>query len=385
MYNKTTNRIYEITLLPIRWLMYILGALPYEFQHKQNCSLSILAWRLLHLTLLVIFTIWISILRFERFHEVLYKRNDKFSNGMDMISYATLLIVQGIIYWETTWKAYRYKIIFKQFELLCHKFKYELKYPINLSRIRLFSILLYTLLMVYMIIILFIILIRYIKVLNGFRLILLQYGDTILKLKFIEFTLFAAIVMAIQTDLNNFMVIYIHEIQKNKFNDAEFKTKIYEKIYILQDIHNILMTTVSGIEDYFCWSLPGLILKMFIEFTITAYWIYFSFDFKIPVLFQSYGYSVTILNLIILFVCCSICSKCEKLDINLSNMFHLIKHEQFNPFLNCCLHEISLQLLHQNIFFSAGGFMDVNYRFLGTYIFSAVCYIVILIQFHMSI
>lgn len=271
----------------MRVLMYILSALPYEFQHKEKCSRLVLLWRLLHVSLLTIFIVWISILRFQRYHEVLYNKNDTFSNIMDMVSYSSLIIVQSIVYWENTWKAYQYKRIFTNFELLRYKFKYELKSKINMARIRLYSILLYTLLMVYMIIILFIVFIRYIKSLNGVRLILLQYGDIILKLKIIEFTIFAVIVMSIQMDLNNFMLTYRQELLKSKYIEWKEKRKILEKFYILQDIHNILMTTVSYIEEYCYGSLPGLILKMFFEFTITAYWIYFSFYFKYPLLFQS--------------------------------------------------------------------------------------------------
>lgn len=206
---------------------------------------------------------------------------------MDMLSYSTLIIVQLIVYWENTWKAYRYKEIFDNFELIRNKFKCELKSPIDMGRIRLYAMLLYTLLGVYLIIVFFIILIRYVKSLNGFRLILLQYGDTILKLKLIEFTIFAGIVMAFQMELNNYLLRYMNEIRKSQIYEWPAKEKLFERFYILQDIHNILMVNIRHIEDYSCWSLPALMLKMFFEFTITAYWIYFSLDYKIPAVFQS--------------------------------------------------------------------------------------------------
>ncbi|XP_023295657.2 putative gustatory receptor 98a [Lucilia cuprina] len=382
---QSSNIIYRITLRPIRLLMFMIGALPYEFKHEQKCSWFKLIWRLIHFTLLAIFLVWISVLRFLSFHEVLYKENDVFSISMDMISYSSLIIIHVIIYWENTWKAWRYKEIFDNFELLRRKFKCEFQRSIDLGRIRLYAVLLYALLAVYMIIVLFIIFIRYIKSLNGFRLILLQYGDTILKLKLIEFSIFGAIVVVFEMELNCFLVHYIKEIRRCQFADWPVKRKLVEKLYILQDLHNILIVNVRYIEEYCCWSLPGLFLKMFFEFIITAYWIYFSYDFNIPAIFQSYGCSVNTLNLIILFVICSIGSKCEMLDKQLANTLHMIKYDRHDPFLNACLNEISLQTLHEKLYFTAGGFVDVNYSFLGKYIFSAICYIVILIQFHMSV
>ncbi|KNC26295.1 hypothetical protein FF38_01172 [Lucilia cuprina] len=331
---QSSNIIYRITLRPIRLLMFMIIALPYEFKHEQKCSWFKLIWRLIHFTLLAIFLVWISVLRFLSFHEVLYKENDVFSISMDMISYSSLIIIHVIIYWENTWKAWRYKEIFDNFELLRRKFKCEFQRSIDLGRIRLYAVLLYALLAVYMIIVLFIIFIRYIKSLNGFRLILLQYGDTILKLKLIEFSIFGAIVVVFEMELNCFLVHYIKEIRRCQFADWPVKRKLVEKLYILQDLHNILIVNVRYIEEYCCWSLPD-------------------------------GCSVNTLNLIILFVICSIGSKCEMLDKQLANTLHMIKYDRHDPFLNACLNEISLQTLHEKLYFTAGGFVDVNYSFLG--------------------
>lgn len=291
----------------MRLLMYIFGALPYEFQYEIKISPLVLLWRFIHLILVTFFVIWISVLRFRRFHEVLYEKNDMFSNVMDMISYATLIILHAIIYWENTWKAYKYKFIFENVELIRNKFKVEFKRLIDIGRIRLYAVLLYNLFTMYMIVVMFNIFIRYIKSLNGFRLILLQYGDTILKFKLIEFSIFAAIVVALQEELNNYLKHFMNEIQKSQNLKWSLKRKVFKQFYVLQEIHNILITTVRYIEEYCYWSLPGLILKMFFEFTITAYWIYFSFDFKIPALFtscKSLVYVFLILKLILVYVNC---------------------------------------------------------------------------------
>ncbi|XP_073837205.1 putative gustatory receptor 98a [Musca autumnalis] len=43
----------------------------------------------------------------------------------------------------------------------------------------------------------------------------------------------------------------------------------------------------------------------------------------------------------------------------------MAKFERHNPFLNALLKEISLQLYHQKIAFTAGGFVDVNLKLFG--------------------
>ena len=275
----------------MRFLMYFTGAIPFEFEHERNCSTLLLIWRFVHMALIAAFIGMLSVMRFLRYHEVFYKRSDMFSNGMDMLTYSTLVIIQTIIYIENTWKAYSYKIIFQNLEIIRYKFENDLKSVMNLARIRLYALLLYTLLTIYMIIIGFVIWIRYIKSLNGFRLLITQYGDTILKLKLIEFSIFAVTIQSVQMDLNSYIEQYIHELRRSLILDWHGKRKLYEKFYIIKDIHNILTMTISSIEDFCFWSLPGLILKMFTEFTITAYWIYFSYDLKIPTLFQSCKFS----------------------------------------------------------------------------------------------
>lgn len=271
----------------MRFLMYFSGALPFEFKHEQNLSTLLLIWRFIHMILIASFIGALSILRLQRYHEVFYKRTDIFSNGMDMITYSSLVIIQTIIYIENTWKAYCYNDIFYNFEIIRHKFENELKSTINLARIRLCSLLLYTLLTIYLIIIGFIIWIRYTKSLNGFRLLLTQYGDTILKLKLIEFSICTTTILSIQIDLNAYIGLYVQDIKRSLILDWYAKRDLYEKFYIVKDIHSILIMTIHRIEEYCFWSLPGLILKMFFDFTITAYWIYFSYDIKITTIFRS--------------------------------------------------------------------------------------------------
>lgn len=243
------------------------------------------------MTLIAAFIGMLSVMRFLSYHEVFYKSSDVFSNGMDMLTYSTLIIIQTIIYIENTWKAYGYKVIFQNFEIIRYKFENDLKCIMNLARIRLYALLLYALLTIYMITIGFVIWIRYIKSLNGFRLMTTQYGDTILKLKLIEFSIFTATMLSIQMDLNAYIEQYTHDLRRSLIFDWYAKRKLYEKFYVIKDIHSILIMTISSIEESCFWSLPGLIIKMFFDFTITAYWIYFSYDLKIPKLFQSCKFS----------------------------------------------------------------------------------------------
>ncbi|XP_019894303.2 putative gustatory receptor 98a [Musca domestica] len=271
--------------------------------------------------------------------------------------------------------------------MILQKFQLNLKFKLNISRLHLYTVVLYSMLALNITITFFVIYLRYIKSLNAIRLLLAQYSEFILKLKLTEYALFLVIIIVIQLHLNVFTKHYVrHTIPRLKcMPEGREQDEILHVIGILQDIHYLLISNVNNLEHYFAWSLPMLILKMFSEIVLTSYWIYFSVDFKINLYFQLYGYSVIVLHIIIVFVISCLCSKCEKLDAVFSNIFHMTKHERYNPFLNALLKEMSLQIFHQKIRFTAGGFIDVNYKLFGKFLFATVCYVVILIQFHMSV
>lgn len=292
MFNKNdVISIYKETLWPMRLLMYASGALPYQFNEyrKQKSKTKQILWRITHQMMVTMFVGWLSVLRFQRFHEVLYKESDLFSIGMDSMGYATLLIIHLIVYWENTWKAFHYFDIFSNFEQIRRKFDLLLKCKMTTSRLYLYATLIYCLLGFNVILTCIVILIRYIKSLNAVRLLLSQYSEFILKLKLTEYMLFLIIIMTMQMHLNAITHRYMNnDIANMEFmpEGAQTKMDILETFGVLQDIHRLLVANVNHIEDYFAWSLPMLLLKMLSETILTSYWIYFSVDFEISAYFQ---------------------------------------------------------------------------------------------------
>ncbi|XP_058983492.1 putative gustatory receptor 98a [Musca domestica] len=372
--------------------MHICNALPWQFDELNSIdhnglSCNIICWRLLHQLLVILLVGWLSMLRINHFEDVYYEKTDIFSIGMDAISYGILTAIHLIVYWENTWKALTYVELFKNFETILQKFRLYLKFEVNTTYLFLYVALLYSMLTLNILITFFVIYLRYLKSLNAIRLLLEQYSETILKFKLLEYALFLVIIVTIQRHLNAFAAHYLRTtvLRLRTMPEGKEQTDILNIIGILQDIHNLLVTNVNHIENYFNWSLPMLILRMFTEIVLTSYWMYYITDYELSRLYHLYGYSSIILQLMFLFVICALCSQSEKLDTQLANILHMSRHQRHNPLLNGLLNEMSLQLYHQQIKFTAGGFVDVNYKVFGKFIFATVCYVVILIQFHMSV
>ncbi|XP_028895516.1 putative gustatory receptor 98b [Zeugodacus cucurbitae] len=164
----------------------------------------------------------------------------------------------------------------------------------------------------------------------------------------------------------------------------ELRWSLFAQLQTNQKLLSRVWHLLNQVERYFY--LPMFMLFFYNGFIITQtiHWGYINFehdDFNL----RSCRIAYIVMMIISLFIPCYRSQCC----IDEYNRFGTILHKLktvggIDEQLSMRLQEYSLQLMHQKMLFTCGGFFDINLKNFGTIILTIATYIVILIQFKLQ-
>ncbi|EDV95026.1 GH23777 [Drosophila grimshawi] len=211
------------------------------------------------------------------------------------------------------------------------------------------------------------------------------YSEMVLLMRFSEFSLHAVLILVFYMELNEVSFRLIMELDKTQFEVKSVRRLSLERLLVLQQLHGQLWNTVRSIECNFELSLVTVLLKFFVDAHILPYWMYVNMHNNINFIIVFYCITEELCKLLAIIVSCLICTRCGRLQRQLRSIYHGLTTDRSNEQLNFYLYRISSQLGQERCQFSAGGFLVINNEILGKFIFGMISYIVVCIQFRISL
>ncbi|XP_053946046.1 putative gustatory receptor 98a [Anastrepha ludens] len=349
---------------------------------KQDLSCRKLTTMSLHIIAIFSLVVYLIHGHLKNVRESIYNSDDTFTIALDSLGFSTLVMVQLIVYLESSWKVEMYHKIFNKFEqmriLLLEKFAIQFDY----SRLKFYIRLLQIHFTINMILIICFVVVTFPP---NVDLLLSMYAELVLKVKMFEFMFFVVVFMVMIFDVCRAARLQCRFVEMMQFASSAQRQECLMGFVALQDLHALLWENVQVLTNYFEWSSPGIFAKQLIDLTLLAYWAFLNTELGTTARVRYYLIVLWAVQIFTLTIACLLCSVCERWDRKLRSSFRNILKDRRNPLLMRCLNRISMQLWHEPISFEAGHFVTVNIGTLGKYIFTITMYIVILIQFRMSV
>ncbi|KAH8388258.1 hypothetical protein KR093_002294, partial [Drosophila rubida] len=325
-----------ILVLPPRPQLYL----------KLLYSLSILAF-------LFLITFW----RFQFKYEVNYDFfNDYFSRGVDLIIFVALVFGHLITSIEMIWRN-RSCIIDRKFQELQSTMREKLGHEVHQQRIKFQCNAIFAFLFLRLLVLAIMTLMNLTTTKTYYLYVMNFYSETLEILRCCEFLLHAVLVMSTYQELNSVSCQIILEIESNKAMSIH-------RIFVVQELHELLCRTQREIEKNFEHSLIVIMLKNFVDTSVIPYWMYVSRRFPNFAL-HAWCVSEEIAKLLEVILPCWIYTRCDYLQRKLRSQFHGISKGRSDEELNLALLRISSQLAQERCLCRIGGLINLNNEMLG--------------------
>ncbi|XP_016974799.1 putative gustatory receptor 98a [Drosophila rhopaloa] len=304
--------------------------------------------------------------------------NDHFSSSMDLTNFTALIAIHVIVVMELLW-GYSCKDVDGQLQAIQFAINVHLGTPASLDRVRGYCNAIYGSLFIRSLI--FILMTAYNnRALTYYAL----YSELVLLARFSEFTHYCAVIYFLYQELLLGASNVLEELQRTRFELWSIRRLSLEKLSKLQRIHGQLWQSIRCLEQYFRLSLITLLLKFFVDSSALPYWLYLGQVQHTAVSIQYYVCCEECIKLLEIVVPCWICMRCDVMQRKLRSIFYTITTDRRNSQLNLALRKLCLQLSQERFQFSAGGLVEITTEMLGKFVFGMISYIVICIQFSIS-
>ncbi|KAH8382609.1 hypothetical protein KR009_004372, partial [Drosophila setifemur] len=208
-----------------------------------------------------------------------------------------------------------------------------------------------------------------------------HYSELVLLVRFSEFSLYCAVVLALYDDLIVAGSSLLEELERTRFEPWPIRQLTLNKLDRIQRIHALLWHTIRCVERNFQFSLIAVLLKYFVDTSALPYWLYLSMVEHTDVKIQYYCGTEEVVKLLEIMVPCWICTRCDGMQRKFRAMFYTVTTDRRNRQLNAALLRLCMQLGQETCQFSAGGLVEISTEMLGKFLFGVASYIVVCIQF----
>ncbi|XP_017465643.1 PREDICTED: putative gustatory receptor 98a [Rhagoletis zephyria] len=384
---KFKKTIFGVSLQPFRRLMMVLVIVPYLYGPigKQDAFCIKYTQLVIHFIAVAALSAYLVYAHLKRIKETIYNLDDIFSSIMDGLGFTTLIIAQLIIHLESSCKLHAYQKIFNKFEQMRTWLMQKFAIQFEITKLKFYATLLQIHFTLYCGLIFFFMTWLIFEPVPTMRLLLCLYAEIVLKVKLFEYMLFVIVFLVMLSELCRAANRQCQLVESTRFDSSVQRQECLMGFIALQDLHALLWENVQLLTAYFEWSLPSLFTKQLIDLTLLAYWAFLNIEIGKSEVIKYYLIAFWIMQIFTLMVACFICSTCERSERKFRSSFRTIFKDRQNPLLMKCVHSISMQLWQEPITFVAGHFLTINIRTLGKYFFTVAMYIVILIQFRLSV
>ncbi|XP_017465630.1 PREDICTED: putative gustatory receptor 98b [Rhagoletis zephyria] len=165
--------------------------------------------------------------------------------------------------------------------------------------------------------------------------------------------------------------------------EMESRWTLYADLHTNQQLLARVWNLLNKVERYFC--IPMLMLFFYNGFSITQaiHWAYINFE-QDDLNTRLCRIIYTVMVIVMLFMPCYQSQCCIDEYNHFGTMLHKLKTVGIDESLSMRLQEYSLQLMHQQMLFTCGGFFEINLKNFGAIILTITTYVVILIQFKLQ-
>ncbi|XP_037943935.1 putative gustatory receptor 98b [Teleopsis dalmanni] len=163
--------------------------------------------------------------------------------------------------------------------------------------------------------------------------------------------------------------------------DASKQKLLYDCLQANQNFLARIWHLVGTVENYYSVPMFVLFLNNCLVISHTINWIYILRRDDDKNIYRTF---FAVIMAIIMLVPCWVCQNCINAYNRFGLLLHSLKFEKLNIVLIMRLREYSLQLMHQKIVFTCGGFFDFNLKNFGAMVFTITTYIVIMLQFKLQ-
>ncbi|KAH8312218.1 hypothetical protein KR044_009828 [Drosophila immigrans] len=363
--------LHNVSLRLMRRVMHLLLLLPpRQLRHV----------RLLHTLALFGYLAFIFQWRISFNYHVVYDiRIDYFSRFIDVLNFVALVACHTVVAMELMWRN-RSAQIEQQLERMKYLLRVQFGHNVNLQRIRRYCRWIYASLLLRCLILLLMTI--YNNQVTNVSMILYYdfYSELVLLIRFSEFSLYAVLILCFYQELLEVSHKLMPQIESCNTEVSSF----LERLSTLRQLHSILWNTIRSIERNFELGLIIVMLKYFVDIFVLPYWIFINVQSQTNTAVVQYCTIEEVVKFLEVLIPFMICNRCELLQRQLRSVFHSLNANRGVGQLNACLWRLSAQLGQESCQFSAGGFLIINNEMLGKFIFGMASYIVICIQFRMS-
>ncbi|XP_055851652.1 putative gustatory receptor 98b [Episyrphus balteatus] len=315
--------------------------------------------------------------------------NDYLTNGLHFAQFITLTLIHSIMHVIVFFKYNELKrVLFEVIEIeqdtlhisnkmhqFCSRFTFK-RQLLCVSGLMLITILLTPLMSIH----------SYMSdVIPVYQWIISIFSEIAIRCKSVEF----CVLVQVFNELLSELFVCINELQKTFINcdeDGNIFTErmiLQRRIHVIQNIQSKIWKTVNAFTDYFSLTILCQFVWNGVTITNIIYWVYVKFNEASLLVNLSRMSSLTFLLLDIL-IPCYLCDVCIQTYGKIIRNIHDFKPNDTDILLKLCLREYSLQLTHQKLIFSCGGYFNINLQCFGEIILAITTYIVILIQFKLQ-
>ncbi|XP_041630326.1 putative gustatory receptor 98a [Drosophila kikkawai] len=212
-----------------------------------------------------------SFLRFSFDYDFTYDFiNDHFSRVIDLTNYVSLIISHVIVVTQLVWRNHCAEID-SQLEGICRVMNAQLGRRMNLDRVRAYCNAVYASLFIRCLVF------CSINVYNNKALTYYAlYSEIVLLMRFSEFTLYCAVILALYQELILAGLNILAELERSRFELWSVRRLSLEKLAKLQRIHGLLWRANRCLERNFQLCLIILLMKFFFDTSALPYWLYLS-------------------------------------------------------------------------------------------------------------
>ncbi|KAH8242789.1 hypothetical protein KR032_002159 [Drosophila birchii] len=321
-----------------------------------------------------------SYLRFSFDYDFTYDFiNDHFSRVIDLTNFVALIISHVVIVNQLIWRNYRTEID-RQLEGIHRVINAQLGRRMNLDRVRSYCNAVYGSLFIRFVMVC---LINFYN--NRALTYYALYSEIVLHVRFSEFTLYCAVILAFYQELILASLNILAELDRSRFELWSVRRLSLEKLVKLQRIHGLLWQAIRCLERNFQICLIIILMKFFADTSALPYWLFLSRSKHSDVSIQYYCGVDECVKILEVVVPCWICTRCDVMQRRFRSMFYTLTKDRRNGQLNAALNRLCLQLGQERCQFSAGGLVEISTEMLGKFLFGMISYIVICIQFSLNL
>ncbi|XP_020799843.1 putative gustatory receptor 98a [Drosophila serrata] len=208
-------------------------------------------------------------LRFD--YEINYDvRNDQFSRFIDMTNYVAMIVSHIIIVMELVWLK-RNDEVNNQLEGIRREMNVLLGIEVNLQRVRGYCNAVYASLFIRCLVF-------------GLATIIANrpltyyaiYSEIVLLVRFSQFSLFCAVILALYQELTPAGLSVLAELESSLYELDSVRQSSIENLAKLQRLHGLLWQAIRCLEHNFQICLITMLMKFFVDTSAMPYWLYLS-------------------------------------------------------------------------------------------------------------